>query len=63
LPSYVASLTDPAIITVGALGSTGHLWNASNTGLLSVDPAAPGEKIVSTGSGSSYQARVTQGWQ
>jgi subtilisin family serine protease len=58
LPSYVASLTDPAIITVGALGSNGHLWNASNTGLLSVDLAAPGEKIVSTGSGSSYQART-----
>ena len=58
LPSYVASLTDPAIITVGALGPDGHLWNASNTGLLSVDLAAPGEKIVSTGSGSSYQART-----
>jgi subtilisin family serine protease len=58
LPSYVASLTDPAIITVGALSSNGHLWNASNTGLLSVDLAAPGEKIVSTGSQSSYQART-----
>jgi subtilisin family serine protease len=58
LPSYVASLTDPAIITVGALGSSGHLWNASNTGLLSVDLAAPGEGVISTGFQSTYQSRT-----
>jgi subtilisin family serine protease len=58
LPSYPASLTDAALLTVGATTSQGQLWNLSNTGLLSVDLAAPGEHIVSTASGSSYQSRT-----
>ena len=49
LPRYLASLSDPAIIGVGATMSNGHLWASSNTGTLSVDLAAPGAGIVSTG--------------
>src|SRR5436190_15078018 len=58
LPSYVASLSDPAVLTVGALDSAGKLWAQSNTGLLSVDLAAPGVQVVSTTRGSSYQSRT-----
>ena len=58
LPSYVASLTDPAVITVGALNSADKLWAQSNTGLLSVDLAAPGVQIVATTRGSGYQSRT-----
>ena len=58
LPRYLASLSDPAIIGVGATMSNGHLWASSNTGTLSVDLAAPGAGIVSTARGSSYQSRT-----
>ena len=58
LPSYVASLSDPAVLTVGALNSTGKLWAQSNTGLLSVDLAAPGVQVVATTRGSGYQSRT-----
>jgi subtilisin family serine protease len=58
LPSYVASLSDPAVLTVGALSSAGKLWAQSNTGLLSVDLAAPGVQIVGTARGSAYQSRT-----
>ena len=58
LGSYPASLTDPAVISVGALDSSGHLWNKSNTGLLAVDLAAPGVQIASSAAGSSYQSRT-----
>jgi subtilisin family serine protease len=58
LPSYVASLTDPAVLTVGALSQAGRLWASSNTGLLSVDLAAPGVQIVSSAPGSTYQSRT-----
>ena len=58
LPSYPASLTDPAILCVGATTSAGRLWRSSNTGTLSVDVAAPGAEILSTAPGSSYESRT-----
>jgi subtilisin family serine protease len=58
LPSYPASLSDPAVISVAADTDQGLLWQLSNTGLLSVDLAAPGEHIASTARGSSYQSRT-----
>ena len=58
LPSFPASLSDPAILSVAAADSDGRLWNRSNTGLLSVDLAAPGVSIVSTARGSSFHART-----
>ena len=57
-PSYPASLTDPAVLAVGAVNAEGLLWSLSNTGLLSVDLAAPGDHIASTAKGSSYQSRT-----
>jgi len=58
-PSYPASLslTEPAILSVAATTSAGRLWRLSNTGLLAVDIAAPGEHIVSTRNGSAYESR------
>jgi subtilisin family serine protease len=58
LPSYPASISDPAVISVAAETDQGLLWQLSNTGLLSVDLAAPGEHIASTTRGSSYQSRT-----
>jgi len=58
LPSYPASLADPAIFSVAAQTAGNVLWNLSNNGLLSVDLAAPGERIVSTARGSGYQSRT-----
>ncbi len=57
-PSYPASLADPAVFSVAAADEAGLLWQLSNTGLLSVDLAAPGEHIASTARGSSYQSRT-----
>ena len=57
LPSYPASLSDPAILSVAAATDGGVLWNLSNSGLKSVDLAAPGQYIASTMRGSSYQSR------
>ncbi|MEA2221641.1 MAG: hypothetical protein QOH83_17, partial [Solirubrobacteraceae bacterium] len=57
-PSYPASLPDDAILSVAAVTSQGLLWNLSNRGLVSVDVAAPGQQVVSTASGSSYQSRT-----
>jgi len=57
-PSYPASLTDPAILAVAADDESGSIWRLSNTGLASVDLAAPGEHIASTSSGSTYQSRT-----
>jgi subtilisin family serine protease len=56
-PSYPASLGDPAVFTVAAESEGGLLWQLSNTGLLSVDLAAPGQYIASTTRNSSYQSR------
>ena len=58
LPSYPASLPDPAILSVAAAANGGLLWELSNTGVLSVDLAAPGQQIVSTALGSGYQSRT-----
>jgi len=58
LRSYPASLTDLAVFSVAAVTSAGDLWKGSNTGLASVDLAAPGERIQSTAIGSSYQSRT-----
>jgi subtilisin family serine protease len=58
LPSYPASLADPAVFAIGADTDQGLLWDLSNTGLLAVDIAAPGEHIESTTNGSSYQSRT-----
>ena len=44
-PSYPASLADPAVLAVAAQAQDGVLWQLSNTGLLSVDLAAPGARI------------------
>jgi len=57
LPSYPASLPDPAILSVAAATDGALLWDLSNSGLLSVDLAAPGQQIVSTALASSYQSR------
>ena len=56
-PSYPASLSDPAVLAVAAQAQDGVLWQLSNTGLLSVDLAAPGARIASTATGSAYQSR------
>ena len=58
VPSYPASLTDPAVFAIGAEDEDGLLWQLSNTGKLSVDLAAPGEHIASTATGSKYQSRT-----
>lgn len=58
LPSYPASLGDAAVVSVAADTERGLLWQLSNTGLLSVDLAAPGEHIASTTRGSGYQSRT-----
>jgi len=58
-PSYPASLPDPAVFSVAAQSDgEGLLWNLSNTGLESVDLAAPGVRIVATATNSSYQSRT-----
>lgn len=58
LPSYPASLSDPAILSVAATNEEGGLWEQSNSGRLSVDLAAPGVSILSTARESGYQSRV-----
>ena len=57
-PSYPASLSDPAVFSVAAQDEGGLLAAVSNTGLLSVDLAAPGVHIASTTRNSSYQSRT-----
>jgi subtilisin family serine protease len=58
-PSYPASLPDPAVFSVAAQSDgQGLLWNLSNTGLKSVDLAAPGARIIATAANSGYQSRT-----
>ena len=57
-PSYPASLSDLAVFAVAAQDEGGALSQISNTGLLSVDLAAPGVHIASTSRNSSYQSRT-----
>jgi subtilisin family serine protease len=56
-PSYPASYVDPSIVAVGSLGLSGALSGFSNRGLASVDVAAPGEDILSTGGAGGYEVR------
>ncbi|MEA2221052.1 MAG: hypothetical protein QOJ35_3678 [Solirubrobacteraceae bacterium] len=58
VPSYPASLPDPAVLGVAAESEDGLLWSGSNIGVTSVDLAAPGDHITSTARGSSYQSRT-----
>ncbi|MEJ7826532.1 MAG: S8 family serine peptidase, partial [Solirubrobacteraceae bacterium] len=55
---YPAALSDPAVLGVAAQTPEGILWGRSNSGLLTVDLAAPGERIMATASGSSYGMRT-----
>ena len=57
LPSYPASLPDPAILSVAADTADGRLRANSNTGIRSVDISAPGELIAATTRASGYQLR------
>jgi subtilisin family serine protease len=57
LPSFPASYSDPALLSVTATDQVGGLWSLANRGLRSVDLAAPGELILSTGRGSRYETR------
>ena len=56
-PSYPASSTVPAVLTVTATERDGGLLSIANRGLNAVDIAAPGATILSTGRGSRYELR------
>jgi subtilisin family serine protease len=56
-PSYPASSTVPAVLTVTATQEDGGLLSIANRGLNSVDLAAPGAMIMSTARGSRYELR------
>ena len=56
-PSYPASSTEPAVLTVTATQPTGSLLSIANRGLRSVDLAAPGGHILSTARNSGYELR------
>jgi subtilisin family serine protease len=56
-PSYPASSTEPSVLTVTAEDQGLGLAGFANTGLNSVDLAAPGEGILSTARGSGYETR------
>ena len=56
-PSYPASYTDPAIVTVASVGEDGGLSSFSNRGLTAVDVAAPGEDVLSTSNDDGYELR------
>ncbi len=53
-PSYPASFTDAAVITVAATDRSNRLASFSNTGAVSVDVAAPGVSIYSTLPNNAY---------
>ncbi|MBW3608518.1 MAG: S8 family serine peptidase [Actinobacteria bacterium] len=57
-PSYPASSTEPAVLTVTATQAAGSLLSIANRGLRSVDVAAPGGHILSTATGSGYELRT-----
>jgi len=56
-PSYPASSTAPAVLSVTATEPTGGLLSIANRGLNSIDLAAPGGTILSTARGSRYELR------
>ena len=51
---FPSSLPDDAIVAVAASTKDGGLWPRSNYGAQSVDLAAPGERVLSTGNGGTY---------
>jgi subtilisin family serine protease len=54
VPSYPASIASPAVVSVAASDRGGRLAYGSAYGAGSVELAAPGEDILSTGTGGSY---------
>jgi subtilisin family serine protease len=56
-PSYPASSPEPSVLSVTASNDLGNLVAFANTGLSSVDLAAPGQMILSTARGSGYENR------
>jgi subtilisin family serine protease len=56
-PSWPASSTEPSVLTVTAEDQGLGIASFANTGLNSVDLAAPGEMILSTARGSGYENR------
>jgi len=56
-PSYPASSALPSVLSVTATDRSGGLLAVANTGLRSVDIAAPGATILSTARGSGYELR------
>ncbi|HWC25856.1 MAG TPA: S8 family serine peptidase, partial [Solirubrobacteraceae bacterium] len=54
-PSYPASSSLPAVLSITAAEQSGDLLAAANRGLQAVDRAAPGASILSTARGSSYE--------
>jgi subtilisin family serine protease len=56
-PSFPAASADPAVLSVAATGRRGGLVSFSNRGPRNVDLAAPGDSIVSTAIGSSFEDR------
>jgi len=56
-PSYPASSTEPSVLTVTAEDEDLGIASFANTGLSSVDLAAPGDMILSTARGSGYEDR------
>jgi subtilisin family serine protease len=56
-PSYPASSSVPAVLTVTASQPSGGLLAFANRGPQSVDLAAPGDAILSTARGSGYELR------
>ncbi|MBW3654278.1 MAG: S8 family serine peptidase, partial [Actinobacteria bacterium] len=57
-PSYPASSTLPAVLSVTATEPSGDLLSIANRGLNSVDMAAPGASVLSTARGSGSGAFV-----
>jgi len=51
---FPSSLGDDAIVAVAASTKDGSLWPRSNYGARTVDLAAPGERVLSTGNGGTY---------
>lgn len=57
-PSYPASSSAPAVLSVTATEQSGGLLSMANRGLNAVDLAAPGGYILSTARGAGYERRA-----
>jgi len=55
-PHYPSGFAFENILSVAGIGTSGHLWHTSNRGITTVDVAAPGASIYTTGiaSDNSY---------